>query len=542
MSRRFAIVVILVLAAVYLAAVNDCWTVHRDTALYLSIGQSLVEGRGMEFNGAQEWGLPPFLPLLIAGCQWLTGTSHFWLINLAMKGFALGIAGLAYLLVRRMESELPAPLRANLAAAVLLIVGLSAQLYVSSVAILTDVPFTFFVTLGLYLFVRGRQDHWGWYVPAGLVLGVALFVRLPAVVFFGAAALAAAGPAIARRDGRRLAGVAIAGVIMLAAVLVWFLGLRALQSAGSFDYMSMLGSQPMDTKAPSKWASMLAGLNNIPSAISGSLIDQKMERWHFNLLPTALVAVGLATAARRRQWIVVAPVVLYLAFLVVTLGAPGVAARYSLPMMPLLAYAIVLGVRTLAVWVRPPAEHHTGGQAAGGTPVVATAARSPAPPWWGWAVVVLVVACLGTCLPKIGREVYWARHPQFYQVTDGGAWKDYFAVGDYLRQHGRPATDTVLGSSPTILYYLSGLPLAPVDTHGECDVAHKVWDDPAEFVRDIVQAKCHYVVIRTDDPEKQDWNAEAVKGLVASGRYAPEPKVFGRLAVYEWMEPAAPAM
>ena len=114
MGHRWSLWILLALAGLFVLAVNDHWAVKSDSALYLGLGRSLAEGRGMMFNGRAEWGVPPVVPLLVAGCRLLAG-AHDWLPNLCMTMFGLGVVVFSYLAVRHLAADLPGSLRDTVA-------------------------------------------------------------------------------------------------------------------------------------------------------------------------------------------------------------------------------------------------------------------------------------------------------------------------------------------------------------------------------------------------------------------------------------------
>ncbi len=60
MSRRWLVIVIVMLAAVYLAAVNDYWAVLRDTAMYLTLGHRSSRGTGWRSAGSRTGASRPW--------------------------------------------------------------------------------------------------------------------------------------------------------------------------------------------------------------------------------------------------------------------------------------------------------------------------------------------------------------------------------------------------------------------------------------------------------------------------------------------------
>jgi 4-amino-4-deoxy-L-arabinose transferase-like glycosyltransferase len=506
MSRRTAIILFVGLSAVYLAAVNDSWAIKPDSALYLSLGRSLTEGRGMEFNGGQWWAIPPVVPLLIAACRLVEG-EHYVLVNLIMTLLGLGIVAVTAATVRRLAEGLPEAMHPHVAVAAVLVVGLSARLFVDSTLIMTDVPFTLFVSIAIYSFVRGR-DKPLWFLAGGAALVAATYTRLPGVLF--AAGLVAAALADLRPEGyarRALAAIAC-GAVVLAAFIAWFFLIRTRGDPGTIDYWNAVTAERVNVLAPSRWPILWESLTHIPGALCGSLMDQKLEGLHFNLVPTASLLVGLATLARRRQWVVLVPAVLYVGLLV-ALAPQSVAPRYFLPVMPILAYGLLVGFQTLSVWL-------------------GRLTRRPAQP--GWALAAAVVFCLGVSAPKIVREVYRMRHPQFYSVYEDGQWRDVRRVCAALAERGRPETDKVVTTQPSIVHYLSrlrveaGPPLWP----SEGPRAYR-GIPPEKFAESVARGPWRFVVIPADTPQ---WSEPAKNALGASGAFLPaEP--FGRMVLFE---------
>jgi len=226
-----------------------------------------------------------------------------------------------------------------------------------------------------------------------------------------------------------------------------------------------------------------------------------------------LVLVGAWVAGRRRQWIVVMPLVLYVGLLIAR-DYSSIAPRYFLPIMPLLVYCMVLATQRVENWWRRR--------------------RAPPPrgagPYRPWAVIGLVAVCLVVSVPKIAREIYWMRHPQFYAVYDGGKWSDFRNVSAVLRERGRPEADAVVASQPTIVHHLSGLRMAagPPLWPREGPRAYKSLP-PKEFAQAVARGPWRFVVMPADTP---DWSEPMMKAIEESGAFRPA-EVFGRLVLFE---------
>ncbi len=537
MAHRRHLWILLILAGLYLLAVNGHWAVKSDSALYLGLGRSLAAGEGMTFNGRQEYGIPPVVPFLVAGCR-LLAADPYWLPNLCMTAMGIGVIVFAWLSVRRLASDLPASVRDTVTLGTLLVVGTSARLFIDSARILTDVPCLFFVTAGLYAFLRARSGHWAWYLVGSAVMVVAILTRLLAALFF-AGYVVAAGVTAWQRGRKKMLLALVGGTVVAAGLfLLWALLLRTRTGPGAIDYLSVTILHRMNPLAAGKGAELLDALAKLPDALVSAIVYQKLS-W-FSLVPTALMAAGLGGAVRRRQWLVVWPTVFYVGFLV--WWAPtAVASRYVLLAMPMLAYLLLVGVTTVARPIRKALARTARRQRQ-------TGRRGPLRRAGAWmvraewrtarhAVSVAVVVAMAISLPKVAREVYWMRHPAFYTVYDGGRWIDYRAVADTLRRRADPSADRCQTPKAAVVHYWSGV---------RCDrqfhwkgerYLHVHTLPPAEFARAMADLGRRFVVVQTDG---EAWSRNIAEAMVATGGFAP-PERLGDLALFERSASSAPA-
>lgn len=507
MTTRTAAILFGVLAALYLAAVNGSWAIRPDSGLYLSLGRSLAEGRGMAYNGGQCWALPPAVPLLIAACR-LVNPGGYFLMNLAMSVLALGLIAASVATVRELARDLPEAMRPHLVLAAALVIGLSAGLFTHARPILTDVPFAFLISVSFYMFARGARGRWAWYLGGAAALVAATFTRLPGVIL--AAGLVLAALLDFGRQGylRRATAAAAAGTIVLAGFLAWFFFIRSRADPGTVDYVSAVTQERFNILSPAKWPALWQAAANFPSALCGTLMDQKLAAGHFNLLPTAVLLIGAWTLARRRQFIVLVPVVLYIGFLV-ALDPSSVSERYFLPVMPMLAYGLLVGCQTIRLWL------------------VGLWRRRL---WPGWALAAAVALCVGVSAPKIAREIYWMRHPDFYAVYSDGQWRDIHQVCALLRERGRPETDEVVTSEPSVIHYLSGLRVAagpPLWPPAGPRVYRHM--PPKEFAQAVARGSWRFVVMPADTA---GWSRPMIEALEETGAFCP-PQEFHRLVLFQ---------
>ena len=512
-ERRYVLLVFAALAILYLLTLNNQWAIEPDSAAYLALGRSIAEGRGMEYNGAPAWGVPPLLPVLIAGSRLLFGPAY-WPINLAISLAGLGTAFLAYLTVRRLAPEVGAD-DVPLALAALLITGSSARLLIDSTRILTDEPCAFFVALGLYAFVRAREGHWAWcWAGLGAML-LATAARLPAGVILVGLFV---GLALEfRREGYRGRLLAtLAGMVGVAAgALGWWFLVRG-RSIGGPDYFVTIFER-FQFGLRDRWVQLAEGPFRLPGALCEAITGQELQG--FNVVPTALIFFGLWTAARRGQWVWVCPVLAYVAFLL-GLGGSAVAPRYLLPVMPMIVYALAVGTVEAVARLRRRAAAPSPERIGRGRRV---------------ALAIVTVFCVAVSLPKAVREVVRMRHADFYETYEHGEWKGTVDLGRYLgslRESGLAGlADRVLAPDPAVVHYLSGLRTDYSIWYPKADrfLGYGPPWSPADFAKLAAAGPWRFVVLPTN---KEAWSEDAVRAIEATGAFRLPPERFRGLVLY----------
>jgi len=494
-SRRAWKVAIISLCAVYALGISNQWAISPDAALYLTLGRSLAEGRGMEFNGSQWWGTPPVLPMLIAACRCVAGDGY-WLINLVLAACGVGAAIVAARTVKRLGAE-------DLALPVLLATGLSAYLFVTATRIQTDVLFTLLVALGLYGLVRGSRGSPWWVLFGVVAMVLATLTRLPGGLFL-AGGLAGLGLSLRRpRLAWRIAVMAATALLAAAVLWYWATRIRSQADFGAADYSVIISEHAETFFSFRRIESIGAGLAMLPTMTFAAILAQQLHPLAM-LGPLAVALLGLATLARRGQWVIVLPVVLCVGGLLL-LGGSNVARRYLLPTMPFVVYALLVGTQVIAAWIlrRQPGKAAVTGRV---------------------AVAIVVAACVATSvIGKICREVYWLRSPDFYAAYDHGKWQEYVKASKYLREHGRPGADVVLGLEPPVVHYLSGLRIFTQVVGPGPATWEPVKIPPEEFVKAAVASPARFVLVPAD---AAGWSDETALRFAATGRFDP-PVLFG---------------
>ncbi len=78
-SARLKKAWVILTVLLFLLLINDSWNASPDSALYLSLGESLSSGKGYVFNGAPHTFVPPGFPLILAGINKCCGANFFLL-------------------------------------------------------------------------------------------------------------------------------------------------------------------------------------------------------------------------------------------------------------------------------------------------------------------------------------------------------------------------------------------------------------------------------------------------------------------------------
>ncbi len=131
---QFPLTVILIgTTAAYLLLLVPYWQFGYDSAIYISLAQSLASGEGYVYMGFPHTKYPPGLPLLLAPIEFVFGHNYL-LMRLLMTVCAVGSIGLTWFLIRPMSSS-----RVALAVCVM---TASSYAFVHEVpGILSDVPY-----------------------------------------------------------------------------------------------------------------------------------------------------------------------------------------------------------------------------------------------------------------------------------------------------------------------------------------------------------------------------------------------------------------
>jgi hypothetical protein len=342
------------LALLYVAGFNGHWRLEPDSALYLSIGRNLAEGKGYTYHGKSHRLAYPGLPAMFAGLSKLAGSRSLLAALVAMPLMGLITLALVYRLLL---------LHGDRATAVLVTfgVGISRLFYSYSFELRTDLPFlmgvmAFFVGYeAIFSRARGTTDQRGappaararWYdwvlFVGGLVVAVTTRPVMWALVF----AVVASQLWLAFRGRVRWGHLAVAGVIV-AAVVVFYArdprradrGNPAAPASTTYaeeDQMFDLRPQRLRSMAATAAGNLWETFDGaIPKAAFGVSLAPGLD----TVLGITVIAWAVGLVTRRVLW-----GVWVLTTLGIVLLIPRPLDRYFLPVLPLLVYGWWRGLR-----------------------------------------------------------------------------------------------------------------------------------------------------------------------------------------------------
>ena len=144
---RHRVKLFIVVGLLYLLAFNGRWRLDADSALYLTIGRNLAEGRGYTYHGLPHSLAYPGMPWLFAGLFKVFGTDTVLPADVVMLACALATLALTYRLFL-LHAGRPTAVLMTLALAV------SRTFFRYSFELLSDMPFL----MGVTAFLAGYES------------------------------------------------------------------------------------------------------------------------------------------------------------------------------------------------------------------------------------------------------------------------------------------------------------------------------------------------------------------------------------------------
>lgn len=319
--------------ATYLVAFNGQWRLDADSALYLTIGRNLAEGRGFTYHGQHHTLAYPGMPWLFAGLFKVFGTDSLLPADVALLACGLATLALTYRLFL---------LHAGRPTAVVMTVALALSriFFRYSFELMSDMPFLLGVTAFLagceavFFSREGQRSEWYDFalLPAGLAIAVATRPTMWALLAAVAVTLVVLLFARPRRRTWRLGAAACAVAAVVGGTLLFH------RVGGDYERVVL------DTLTQPGNVAQLVLQQNLPDVLSPGAAEAVFgvdwgrlrvgNAWlPIGALPSLLsIAAGVCLVRRRILWGVW--VAVSIAMMLFTL----VEVRYFLQVLPLLLY------------------------------------------------------------------------------------------------------------------------------------------------------------------------------------------------------------
>lgn len=170
---------IIPIAIIYMLLLNTKWNPTWDSATYIMLGKSLINGQGFKYMGVPHTKYPFMFPLMLSPIIGLFGR-NFFLMQLLIVLMALGSIGFTFWLFRRMFG--PA-----FGFSIMIMTAASFPMMLEATRVLSDIPYMFLSLLALVSIWRyAREEKWSskfGYISAILILA-SFFTRYIGLALF----------------------------------------------------------------------------------------------------------------------------------------------------------------------------------------------------------------------------------------------------------------------------------------------------------------------------------------------------------------------
>lgn len=408
----------LALGLIYIIGFNGQWRLGPDSAIHVTIAQSLAQGQGFAHPTGLEDTVNPGLAYLTAASFRLFGIDQFYTINALMLLSAAAVLVLTFWVVR---------LRFDRPTAVLVVtmLGINETFYRYGYQVLTDMPFL----LGLMLMLLciewlHRKDTRPWVAAGLIIVSIAVMAAFRSVV----ATVIAAGilAAIYRSLKAPGGGLYALGAVVAAGVL-WAMRWLTGGVAETRDEGRVLEQV---TETPLADTLHRVFIENGPSLLTENLPEAvfAVDFGTAVSLPigVALIVIGIALFRVRPLWgaLVAVFVAQWLVFITTE--------RYVLVLLPLLA----LAWWRVGLWTE--------------TKLKPTVTR--------YVLAALLALWFGPNLVRIGAFIVEQRSQPFYNTYDDGKYAALRAVADELALLAEPGDVLIANYAPQFTY-LTQLPV-----------------------------------------------------------------------------------
>jgi hypothetical protein len=194
------------------------WHPTWDSAVYITMGKSIISGDGSRYMGYGGIKYPPGFPFMLGLIIGPFGY-NFLLMRMLIVASAVGSLWLAYLIVRNRSNRW-------VATGVMCSTAFSFPVLFECVRILSDLPYTFISLLALYWVERYAKDSEGWrgkigYITIGLIVAAYLTRIVGLTLFVGAIAYLTLGGVNLPRSRANLKKAIAIGIVLITIPPLW---------------------------------------------------------------------------------------------------------------------------------------------------------------------------------------------------------------------------------------------------------------------------------------------------------------------------------
>jgi 4-amino-4-deoxy-L-arabinose transferase-like glycosyltransferase len=475
-TRRREFILALIALGQFCLIVNSSWHATPDSALYLSLAESLARGYGYVFNGEPHTFVPPGFPLILAGGARLFGPD-FLTYRLLMALTGLLAAGFGYLFVARLCGRDTAMLVGS-------VFVLNHALVYNSTLILADVPYALFTLIALNAALSAAEgpNIIPWLIIAGLLMGIPPLIRINGIalplstaLFFCCSWKGLSRPKLFLRI---LVFLSLSfGPFVL--WQYWKAGFPVSASEGTY-FSSVIGRT---------WGYQLsvvieALIYYFPET-SFALSGLSLRTGFLELALPILTILGMAQAFRNGDRLLVPLTVLQFCGLLLTTAG----SRYVIFLLPGLYLFLALGVLESATLFGRKFTRFPG--------------RSK----------VLVVFFLALAITNVGSNmntIWHARNPVESKGAESERSLPFFAAARWLKANA-PET-SLLTTRPRIMHYLTGLRTVSLVRSGV--PYDEIWLDKERLEKLIYDTKPGFLFI---DSKDKRYYSLVVKGIESLG-------------------------
>ena len=194
------------------------WHPTWDSAVYITMGKSIISGDGSRYMGYGGIKYPPGFPFMLGLIIGPFGY-NFLLMRMLIVTSAVGSLWLAYLIVKNRSNRW-------VATGVMCSTAFSFPVLFECVRILSDLPYTFISLLALYWVERYAKDSEGWrgkigYITIGLIVAAYLTRIVGLTLFVGAIAYLTLGGVNLQRSRANLKKAIAIGIVLVTTPPLW---------------------------------------------------------------------------------------------------------------------------------------------------------------------------------------------------------------------------------------------------------------------------------------------------------------------------------